>query len=109
MESKKSESVIGTDAERKVIVKLVKQLLHDRPSDVVPFMYSFLKQVNEGVADPVMPTNLQVAEIKNLRKKYDYLNSMVASDEAVTTESEQSDEESEEEESKKAPAKRSMK
>jgi len=93
-----------------VIVKLVKQLLHDRPSDVVPFMYSFLKQINEGVESPVMPSNIQVAEIKNLRKKYDYLNSLVEnSDEPVTTESDQDDDESEEEETKKAPAKRSMK
>ena len=93
-----------------MIVKLVKQLLQDRPSDVVPFMYSFLKQINEGIEDPVMPTNLQVAEIKNLRKKYDYLKSLVDDEnEVVTTESDQDDEESEEEETKKAPAKRSMK
>ena len=50
-----------------------------------------------------MPTNLEVAEMKNLRKKYEYLKSQLNEDQDVTDESDQ-DDESEEEEVKK-PAK----
>ena len=82
-----------------MIVNLVKQLLKEKPSDPVPFMYSYLKQYSEGIEKPITPSNLEVAETKNLRKKYEYLKSQVQgggdnSDE--TEESEQSDDEEEE-------------
>ena len=56
------------------------------------------------------PTNNQVAETKNLRKKYDYLKGLLneADDHSERTETESDDEESEEEEQKR-PAKRPMK
>jgi len=37
------------EEDRLVIVALVKQLLHEKPSDPITFMYSYLKQVSEGV------------------------------------------------------------
>ena len=40
---------ITEEEDRALIVALVKQLLYERPSDPVPFMYSYLKQVSEGV------------------------------------------------------------
>ena len=54
-----------------------------------------------------MPTNLEVAEIKNLRKKYELLKSQVIDDDEHT-ESDEDDEESDEEEVKQ-PVKRSNK
>ena len=51
----------------------MKQLLSEKPSDPIPFMYSYLKQVSEGVDAPITPKNNEVAEMKNLRKKYEYL------------------------------------
>ena len=63
------------EEDRQVITMLVKQLLHEKPSDAIPFMYSYLKQAAEGVTKPVTPTNIEVAEMKNLRKKYEYLKS----------------------------------
>lgn len=79
----------------------MKQLLQDKPSDPVPYIYSFLKQKSEGAENPVTPSNREVAEAKNLRKKHEHLKSLLGqcdgSDE--TEESEQDD--SEEEEVKK--------
>lgn len=52
-------------------------------------MYSYLKQISEGATEPVPPTNLEVAEAKNLRKKYAYLKSQlndVGSDETEESE-----------------------
>ena len=43
--------------DRLVIVNLVKQLLHEKPSDPIPFMYSYLKQISEGIEHPITPTN----------------------------------------------------
>ena len=60
---------------RLMIVELVKQLVKEKPSDPVPFMYAYLKQISQGVHEPVLPTNLQVAEMKNLRKKLAHLKS----------------------------------
>ena len=68
-------TTIVKEEERQVIVKLVKQLLSEKPSDPIPFMYSYLKQVSEGVDAPITPKNNEVAEMKNLRKKYEYLKS----------------------------------
>ena len=95
------------EEDRALIVALVKQLLYERPSDPVPFMYSYLKQVSEGVQQPVMPTNLEVAEMKNLRKKYDFLKGQLNEDEDCTDESEPEDDSDEEE--TKAPVKRPAK
>lgn len=81
---------------------MVKQLLREKPNDVVPFMYSFLKQKAEGVDKPVTPTNHQVAEIKNLRKKVDHLRTQIKEDDGpVTTESEDDEEEVDEIQPKK--------
>lgn len=61
-------------------------------------MYSYLKQVQKGYSDPVCPTNRQIAEVKNLRKKYDFLRSQLDEDDEAehTPDSEQSEEEEEE-------------
>ena len=60
-----------------MFVKLVKCLLKEKPQDPIPFIYSYLKQVSEGSAEPVPPTNKDVAEAKNLRKKLEYLKSQL--------------------------------
>ena len=86
---------------------MIKQLLILKPSDPIPFIYSFLKQKQAGVENPEMPTNVAVAEIKNLRKKYELLKSQVMDDDAHTESSEE--DESEEEEKQQKPAKRPMK
>jgi len=76
--------------DRLVIVNLVKQLLHEKPADPIPFMYSYLKQISEGIENPVTPTNGEVAEAKNLRKKLDYLKSQLK-DAAHSDETEESE------------------
>ena len=43
-------------------------------------MYSYLKQIQKGVAKPVCPSNNQIAEVKNLRKKFQYLKSQLDHD-----------------------------
>ena len=96
-------SSLVKEEDRLVIVKLVKQLLSEKPSDPIPFMYSYLKQVSEGVETPTTPANHEVAEMKNLRKKYEYLKSQVGGADSAS-ETEESDEDSEEEE-KQAPVK----
>ena len=82
----------------------MKQLLSEKPSDPIPFMYSYLKQVSEGVETPITPQNHEVAEMKNLRKKYEYLKSQVGGADSAS-ETEESDEDSEEEEKQEAPVK----
>jgi len=52
------------------------------------------------VETPQLPTNLEVAEMKNLRKKYEYLKSMVGENDDPHTETDESDEDSQEEEVK---------
>ena len=93
--------------DRDMMVQMVKQLLTLKPQDPVPFIYSFLKQKQQGIETPEMPTNLEVAEVKNLRKKYELLKSMVVDDEDCT-ESDEDDEMSDEEETK-VPVKRPIK
>lgn len=90
-------SSLVKEEDKIVIVQLVKQLLSEKPSDPIPFMYSYLKQISEGVEKPITPKNHEVAEMKNLRKKYDYLKSQVGAAQSAS-ETEESDEESEEEE-----------
>jgi len=98
---------IMQEQDRELVVQMVKQLLRERPNDVVPFMYSFLKQKNQGVANPKCTTNNQVAEIKNLRKKVEYLRSQLKEDEGpLTTESEESGDEVEEIQPKKKNTKK---
>ena len=96
-------SSLVREEDRLVIVKLVKQLLSEKPSDPIPFMYSYLKQVNQGIDTPITPANHEVAEMKNLRKKYEYLKSQVGGADSAS-ETPESDEDSEEEE-KQAPVK----
>ena len=73
-------------------------------------MYSYLKQISEGVDRPVTPTNLEVAETKNLRKKYEYLKSQVSGgDDEHSNETEESEQSDEEEEKEAAPVRRPMK
>ena len=84
-----------------MIVELVKQLVKEKPSDPVPFMYSYLKQISQGVQEPVLPTNLEVAELKNLRKKLAHLKSQLGQDDDSNATEESEDDESEEEEVKK--------
>lgn len=99
----------GLDVDRQIFVQLVIQLLNRKPTDPVPFVYSYLKQLGDGVAEPVMPTNLDVAEIKNLRKKYEYLKSQVMDDDEHTPSEDGSDDEMSEEEEKTAPVKQAGK
>jgi len=83
-------SALVKEEDRLVIVSLVKQLLQEKPSDPIPFMYAYLKQKAAGVETPTTPTNLEVAEMKNLRKKHEYLKSLVGQDDA-SDETEESD------------------
>ena len=89
------------------MVNMIKQLLTLKPSDPIPFIYSYLKQKQQGVENPQMPSNLVVAEVKNLRKKYELLKGQVIDDDDHT-ESDEDDDESDEEEVKQ-PAKRPIK
>jgi len=67
-------------------------------------MYSYLKQLEKGIENPLCPTNIQVAEIKNLRKKYDYLRSQLDDDsEAEHTPESQASEESDASDTEFAP------
>jgi len=68
------------EVDRDMIIKLVKTLLQQKPHDPIPFMYTFLKQKRDGVETPQLPTNLEVAQMKNLRKKYECLKSQVGED-----------------------------
>ena len=91
-----------SERDRQVVVNLITQLLREKPSDPVPFMYSYLKQVKKGIADPVCPTNKQIAEVKNLRKKCEFLRSQLDDDEDAdhTPDSEEDASEDSEEEVK---------
>mmetsp|Transcript_34782 Transcript_34782/g.45775 ORF Transcript_34782/g.45775 Transcript_34782/m.45775 type:complete len:142 (+) Transcript_34782:16-441(+) len=91
------------EEDRLMIVSLVKQLLQQKPQDPIPFIYSYLKQKSEGIETPQLPTNLEVAEMKNLRKKYEHLKSQAGEADGQQTETEES--EDEEEEEVKVPAK----
>ena len=86
--------------DRTMIIKLCQQLLKQKPSDPIPFIYTYLKQKRDGIEQPVLPTNSQVAEMKNLRKKYEHLKSLVGEASGSQTETDESDEDSEEEEVK---------
>ena len=44
-------------------------LLREKPSDPVPFIYNYLCQVRGGVEKPKPITNIQIAQVKNLRLK----------------------------------------
>ena len=72
-------------------------------------MYSYLKQIAEGVERPITPSNLEVAETKNLRKKYEYLKSQVGGGDDASNETEESEQSDDEEEEKVAPVRRPMK
>ena len=97
----------GSEEVRPLILAMIKQLLILKPSDPIPFIYSFLKQTQAGVEAPEMPSNLAVAEVRNLRKKYEYLKGQVIDDEGHTESSEE--DESDEEEKEAKPVKRPIK
>ena len=42
-------SQVVEEEDRIIIVNLVKSLVKEKPSDPVPFMYTYLKQIAEGV------------------------------------------------------------
>ena len=86
--------------DRNMVIKLCQSLLKQKPSDPIPFIYTFLKQKRDGIETPILPTNSQVAEMKNLRKKYEHLKSLVGEANDSQTETDESDEDSEEEEVK---------
>lgn len=56
----------------------------------MPFIYAFIKQRSQGVESPTLPTNGEVAQIKNLRKKVDHLKSLLGGD-SSQSETEESD------------------
>ena len=60
------------NAAKTVLVKLVTSLLVDKPKDPVPYIYSFLLDLSKG-ADPKPITENELNELRNLRKKVDYL------------------------------------
>jgi hypothetical protein len=62
-----------TDTETKIIVRMVTALLDARPSDPVPCMYSFLKQIQQGVKKPKVISTNEVSQIINLRKQVELL------------------------------------
>ena len=57
-----------SEQETKIIVRMVTALLDARPSDPIPCMYSFLKQVQSGIKKPKVITVNEVNTIINLRR-----------------------------------------
>ena len=89
---------VVTVEDKQLLVNMVRQLLTERPSDPVPFIYSFMKETQQGVANPRGVTNNEVSQIKNLRKKVEFLKSQLKDDdEDEHTPTESDDEASEEE------------
>lgn len=63
-------------------------------------MYSYLKQISKGISNPECPSNKEIAEVKNLRKQYEYLKSQLEEDDEAehTPDSDESNESEESEE-----------
>ena len=58
-----------------VMQNMVVSLLANKPTDPVPHIYSFLKEIQKGVdiKDVVAINENELNELQNLRKKTDYL------------------------------------
>lgn len=52
-------------------------MLKDKPNDPVAYIYDYLSQKKAGVAKPIGISNIKVANIKNLRKKVEHLQSQL--------------------------------
>lgn len=98
-----SKTPMIKEQDRQLVVEMVKNLLTERPNDPVPYMYAYLKQTKLGIT-PQCTSNNEIAAIKNMRKKIEYLRTQVV-DEYVTDESEPESDESEEEKPKKVAKK----
>ena len=53
------------EEDRQLVVDMVKNLLQDRPMDPVPYMYSYIQQIGQGIEKPVCVTNNEIAAVKN--------------------------------------------
>ena len=87
---------VVTENDTLMLKSLVTNLLREKPTDPVPFIYNFLSQIKDGIQQPVPITNHEVSQIKNLRLKIEDLKSKLGQDHH--SESEQSEESEEEEE-----------
>lgn len=54
-------------------MRLVTSLLKDKPKDPVPYIYSYLSEHSKGSKEPKPLTDNEVNEMRNLKKKADYL------------------------------------
>lgn len=94
------QNPILDQADTAVLKALVTSLIREKPNDTVAFIYDYLCQKKAGVEKPTSITNIQIANIKNLRKKVEHLKSQLH-DEHSHTESSDDDHSDEE---VKAPA-----
>lgn len=66
------------DQAKDTLVKLVTALLRDKPKDPVPYIYSYLSDMSQGAKDPRPLTDNEVNEMRNMKKKAEYLKDQLA-------------------------------
>lgn len=81
-------------------------MLTDKPKDPVPFIYSYFLDMQRGVNPPQPLNDNEINEIKNLKKKVDYLKDQLNNEDHH---SEHSDDEEEEEVADVQPKKKNIK
>lgn len=62
-------------ASKNILIKLVSSALADKPRDPVPYIYSYLLELSKNKEEPKPITDQELAEIRNLSKKVEYLKS----------------------------------
>jgi hypothetical protein len=58
----------------------VTQLLKDKPKDPVPYIFTYLSEMSHKVKDPKPLSDNEIYEMRNLRKKVDYLKEILDHD-----------------------------
>ena len=83
-----------------VMQDMVVSLLANKPTDPVPHIYSFLKEVQKGTdsKDVVAITENELNELMNVKKKNDYLKQCLNDKGGPAAETESEEDESDEEE-----------
>ena len=74
---------------------MVTSLLRDKPRDPVPYIYTYLLELSNKVKDPKPLSDNEVNDMRNLRKKADYIREKLNQDDPASDDedSPQSDEE----------------
>ncbi len=67
-------------ASKNILIKLVSSALADKPRDPVPYIYSYLLELSKNKEEPKPITDQELAEIRNLSKKVEYLKSQLVED-----------------------------